>query len=101
MGLTKILPSPIWPVLVTATRPSIDALDLVVADDDFEAQFGQETHDIFGAAIDFRMALLASVAFSLGDGHAVDFKLDQLFAHVVEFEGFDDGCDELHVVLPQ
>ena len=80
MGLTKILPSPIWPVLVAAPDRRDDGFDLLVADDDFDAQLRQETHDIFGAAIDFCMALLPAIAFGLDDGHAVDVEAASRFS---------------------
>ncbi len=42
----------------------------VVGEDDLDLHFGQEVHDIFGAAIEFRMALLAAEAFDFGYGKA-------------------------------
>src|SRR5688572_30567730 len=53
-----------------------DDLDRLVGelggDGDFDPQFGQKIHDIFGAAIDLGVALLAAVPLDLGHGHAVD-----------------------------
>ena len=40
-------------------------------DRDFDLQLGQEAHGVFGAAVDFRVALLAAVALDLGHGQAV------------------------------
>src|SRR4029077_20693215 len=57
---------------------------------DLDPQFGQEVHDIFGAAIDFGMALLTTIALDLGHGHAVDADLCQRLADLVQLEGFDD-----------
>src|SRR6476659_9686536 len=62
----------------------------------FDAQLGQEVHDIFGAAIDFGVALLAAVTLDLGDGHAVDADGSQGLAHLVKLERFDDRDDEFH-----
>ena len=61
--------------------------------------FGQEIHGIFGAAIDFGVALLPAVALDLGDGHAVDADGEERVAHFFELERFDDGDDELHEAL--
>src|SRR5689334_21904995 len=41
-------------------------VDMVGGDRDFDLQFGEEAHGIFGAAIDFGMALLAPVSLDLG-----------------------------------
>src|ERR1700730_10696661 len=65
-------------------------------DGDFDPQLRQKIHDIFGAAIDFSMALLAAVTLDLGYRHAVDADGGQRLAHLVKLEGFDNGNDELH-----
>src|SRR5262249_24260409 len=43
----------------------------LVGDRDFDLELGQEIHGVFGAAINFGVALLPAEAFDLGDGHAV------------------------------
>src|SRR6201991_3029697 len=63
---------------------------------DFDPQLGQEIHDIFGAAVDFGMALLAAVTLDLRHRHAVDPDRGERLAHLVELERFDDGDDEFH-----
>src|SRR5580704_10891947 len=68
----------------------------VGGDRDFDAKLGQEIHDIFGAAVDFGVALLAAIALDLGDRHAVDADRGQRLAHLVELEGFYDGNNEFH-----
>ena len=70
-GETKILPSPIWPVLAAAAIASTTLSTCSVAHRDLDLQLRQEAHGIFGAAVDFRVALLAAVAFDLGDGQAL------------------------------
>src|SRR3984893_19416606 len=65
-------------------------------DRDFDPQFGQEIHDIFGAAIDFGMSLLAAITLDLGYRHAMDADGGERLAHLVELEGFDDGNNEFH-----
>src|SRR3954465_14232864 len=58
------------------TRVRGDDLDRLLgdvgSDGDFDAQLGKEIHDVFGAAIDFGVTLLSTVALDLGYRHAVD-----------------------------
>src|SRR6266403_309023 len=65
-------------------------------DGDFDPELRQKIHDIFGATIDLGVALLAAVALDLGDGHAGDPDRGECLAHLVKFEGFDNGNNELH-----
>src|SRR5438093_842656 len=65
-------------------------------DRDFDSELGQEVHDIFGAAIDFGVVLLAAVALDLSHRHAVDADGRERLAHLVKLEGFDDRDDEFH-----
>src|SRR5262249_15561166 len=71
-------------------------VDLVVVDSDVDPDLGQEVHGVFGAAINLLVALLAAVAFDLGDGHALDAVGGERVAHVVELERLDDGDDQFH-----
>src|SRR6185295_12434164 len=71
-----------------------------VGDRDLDLELGQEVHGVFGAAIDFGVALLPAEALDLGDGHAVDADDVERVADFVELEGFDDGDDELHGDYP-
>ena len=72
------------------------ALQHVVGADDLDLHLGQEIHDVFGAAVELGVALLAAEALDLGDGDALHPDGRQRFAHFVELEGFDDGGDEFH-----
>ena len=81
-----------WIASTEASRPLFPNHDL-----DFH--FGQEIHDIFGAAIKFGMAFLAAEALGFGDGDALDADFLQGFFHFVELERFDDGFDFFHVLL--
>ena len=69
--MTKILPSPIWPVLAAAVIASTTLSTWSSATATSMLDLRQEVHGVFGAAIDFRVALLAAVALDLGDGHAL------------------------------
>ena len=88
---------------VAGARDLGDGGDAGVGDcvrhDEFDLHLGQEGHDIFGAAINLGMTLLASEALDLGGGHAEHADLVQRLAHFVELEGFYDGADQLHAML--
>src|SRR5262245_13384215 len=77
-----------------------DLVDLLACDGDLEAKFRKEIHSVFGATVDFRVALLPPVAFDLGHSHALDAEACQCLTNLVEFEGLDDGDDQLHGVPP-
>src|SRR3974390_1229338 len=65
-------------------------------DGDLDAQFRQEIHDIFGAAVDLGVTLLAAIALDLCHRHSMHADCGQGLAHLVKFERFDDRDDELH-----
>src|SRR5579862_1995162 len=73
-----------------------DLVDLVRGAGDLELYLRQETHGVFGTAINFGVTLLASVAFDLGDGQALNADLGQCVPDLVEFEWLDDGHDDFH-----
>jgi len=64
---------------------------------DLDPELGQEIHDVFCAAINLGVALLAPVTLHLGHGHSVDADRSQRLADFVKLEGFDNSDDELHV----
>ena len=94
--MTKILPSPICPVLARRIDRIDRRFDHFGADGDFDLELGQEAHGVLGAAIDLGVTLLAAVAFDLGNGHALHAERGQRLAHLFELERFDDRRDELH-----
>ena len=53
-----------------------------------------------GAAVDFRLALLAAVALHFRNRQPLDAGADERFAHVVQLEGFDDRHDQFHPLAP-
>src|SRR5262249_42755336 len=85
---------------LAGARAAGDDLDRLVGeiggDRDLDPQLWQEVHDVFRAAINLGVALLAAVALDLGDGHSVYADGGQRLADLVEFEGFDDRDDEFH-----
>src|SRR5262249_16632968 len=83
-------------------RDSVDRLvDLVGCDRHFDLDFRQEAHRVFGAAINFRVALLTPVALDLGHGHPVHTDPDQSVADLVELERLDDGHDDFDGFNPR
>ena len=96
---TKILPSPMRPVWAALRIASIGAFDGFVAEHDLDLHLGQEIDDIFGAAIELGMALLAAEALGLGHGDALQADLLQRLLHLVELERLDDRFDLLHVEI--
>src|SRR5579862_1164691 len=75
-----------------------DPVHLIGRAGDFDFDFRQETHGVFGAAIDFGVALLTSVALHLGDGQSLNADLGERVADLVELERLDDGHDDFHVM---
>src|SRR6202012_5083608 len=61
-----------------------------------DLDLGQEVHDVLGAAVELRLALLAAIALGLDDRHALDAQLLQGFLHLVQLERLDDGFDLFH-----
>src|ERR1700716_742890 len=91
------------PDLAGLRRPGdgVDGLvDLVGRNRDFDLDLRQETHRVFGAAVDFRMALLAPISFDLRDGHPVHAGRGQSVSDLVELEWLDDGHDDFHGFNP-
>src|SRR5208282_6353139 len=73
-----------------------DFVHLIGRAGNFQLDLREEAHGIFGAAIDFGVALLPPIALHLGDGQPLNANLSEGVADVVELEGLDDGHDDLH-----
>src|ERR1051326_3695762 len=73
-----------------------DFVDLVGGHRDFDLELGQEAHGVFGAAIDFGVALLPAISLDFGDGQSVHADAGQRVADLVELERLDDGHDQFH-----
>ena len=96
---TKILPSPILPVLAAFSIASITRSSEVVRDRGLDLDLGQEVDDVLGAAIELGVALLPAEALDLGDGDALHADRRQGLADLVELERLDDGGNQFHDVL--
>src|SRR5580704_2079772 len=62
----------------------------------FELQLWQEDRGVFGAAIDFRVALLTAVTSHLRDGQTLYADFEERVADLVELERLDDGHNDFH-----
>ena len=93
---TKILPSPMRPVLAAGDDGLDGLLDHVVAEHELELHLGQEVDDVFGAAIELGMAFLAAEALGLGHRDALKADFLQGFLHLIELEWLDDRFDLFH-----
>ncbi len=93
---TKILPSPILSVLAAADDRLDGGVDLIVGQHHLDLHLGQEIDDVFGAAVQLGMALLAAEALDLDHGQALHAHLLQGLLHFVELEGLDDRFDLFH-----
>src|SRR6185295_1655963 len=60
----------------------------------------QEVHGVFGAPINFRVALLPPVSLHLGHGHALQAELSEGLAHLIELEWLYDRHHQLHLSNP-
>ena len=69
---------------------------MLVGQHDLDLHLGQEVDDVFGAAIELGVALLAAEALGLGDGDALQPDFLQRLLHLVELERLDDGFDLFH-----
>ena len=76
-----------------------DRFDLTIVYYGFDFHLGEEIDHVLGTAIELGMAFLATEAFHFGNGDAGYTGLRQCFAHVVELERPDYGCNQFHGVL--
>src|SRR6478736_4945450 len=71
-------------------------LDKFVRKDNLDLHLGKEIDDVFGAAIEFGMALLTAETLGFGHRDALESDVLKSFLHVVELERLDDRFDLLH-----
>jgi hypothetical protein len=81
-------------------RGVLDRLDHAlgerIVDHDLQLHLGQEVDDIFGAAIQFGVALLPAEAARLRHGDAGHADIVQRFLDLIQLERLDDRLDLLH-----
>jgi hypothetical protein len=93
---TKILPSPMRPVWAALRMASIAASAVSSAENDFDLHLRQKVNDVFGAAIELRVALLATETLGFGDSDALQADFLKGFLHFIKLEGLDDRFDLFH-----
>src|SRR5215831_17700687 len=71
-------------------------IDHIVGEHDLDFHFGKKIHDIFGAAVEFGVALLPAEPLGLGDRDALESDFLQGLLHLIQLERFDDGFDFFH-----
>ena len=94
--VTKILPSPILPVLAALTIASMQRSTSVSAHHHLDLHLRQEIDHVLRAAVQLGVPLLTAESLDLGDRQPRHAHLRQRFAHFLELEGLDDGGDLLH-----
>src|SRR5207237_10534411 len=78
-------------------RDGLDGLvDLARAYSDLDLDLGQETHGVFSAAIDFRMALLAAISLDFRHREPVNANRGQGVPDFLAFDSLDDRHNNLH-----
>jgi hypothetical protein len=71
-------------------------IQTIVGHDNLKLHLRQEIHDIFCAAIELSVALLAPEPLCLCDGDALDADFLQGVFHLIELERLDDRFDLFH-----
>src|SRR5215213_5561168 len=80
----------------------VDGLvDLVRGDRDLDLDLGQEADRILGAAIDFRVTLLAAIAFDFRHRETMNADGGQGIPDFFEFEWLDDRHNNFHGSYPR
>eukprot|EP00873_Tetraselmis_striata_P030531 jgi/Tetstr1/450795/TSEL_037831.t1 len=85
----------------TGLRRVADRLDRLVGklvwDNDLDFDLGQEINDVFGASVEFGMALLTPETLGLRHRDALQPNFLKGLFDLIELEGFDDGLNLFHV----
>ncbi|MNT35298.1 hypothetical protein D3C72_1713210 [compost metagenome] len=71
-------------------------VQLVLGHHHLDLDLGEEVDDVFGAAVELGMPLLAAKSLHLGHRQPGHADVSQGFTHLVELERFDDGGNLLH-----
>ncbi len=93
-GSTKILPSPMLPVLTLLMIVSITLFTEAASTTISTLILGMNSTLVFRPPVDLGMALLPAEALDLTDGHAVSADRGQILLQLIELEGLDN-CHHL------
>src|SRR5262249_18047538 len=72
--------------------------DHVVAEHDLDLHLRQKIDDVFSAAIEFRVSLLAPEPLGFRDRNALKSYFLQSLLYLIELEGLDDRLNFLHAI---
>src|SRR5215469_13594531 len=72
------------------------AFDDSVFADHLDLHLGEKVHHVFGAAVQFGVALLPPESLGLHHGDALQADLVQRFLHLIQLERLDDRLDLFH-----
>src|SRR4051812_25079150 len=76
-------------------------VDLIGGDSDLDLDLGQEAHRVFGAAIDFRMALLPAISLHFRHRQTMNANGGQGVTDFFELEWLDDCHNNFHGSYPR
>ena len=92
---TNIFPSPIFPVRALSVMTSTTLAAFSSGTRIWILTFRQEINRVFSAAIQLRMAFLASETFDFFDRHTLYARFGQRFFDFVQLEGLHNRFDIL------
>ena len=98
--LTKIFPSPIFPVLAAFMMASTAVGHQIVGHHQLDFYLGQKVHDVFAAPINFRVPFLTAESLRLNDRHPLNSERGQRVFHFFKLEWFDNRFDFFHAFSP-
>src|SRR3954470_24108634 len=76
-------------------------VDLIGGDSDLDLDLGQEAHGIFGAAVDFRMALLSAISLDFRHRETVNANGGQGVTDFFQLEWLDNRHNNFHGSYPR
>ena len=97
MVATKILPSPILPVLAAPRNSRDSGIGSAIRKHNLQFDFRQEIDSVFTAAIDFGVAFLPAKSFDFSHRHPFNADFTEGVLHFLQFERFDYRFNLLHV----
>ena len=92
---TNIFPSPIRPVCGVADG-IYHCFHIFVGQHDLDFDLRKKIDDVFGAAVEFGVTLLAAKTLGLRHGNTLQSDFLKGFLHFVELERLDDRFDLFH-----
>ena len=97
-GVTKIFPSPIFPVRALSVITSTTFAALSSGHENLNLHLRQKIHRILSAPIELGVSLLAAESFDLFHRHSLHAGFGQRFLHLIELERLHNRFDHLHKI---